>query len=147
VLSTLSLHDALPISAEDVHASSVRVQQARGDIQQRALPAAGGADDRDELTVPDEKIDIGDRSVRPTVCRGEALGDAGKGQGRICAHGVLVRYNRAMALVFTFPCGGCGRTYSVYYPKALLYQLRGTAPREMGLKEDEEELRSGAVDA
>lgn len=52
-----------------------------------------------------------------------------------------------MALVFTFPCGGCGRTYSVYYPKALLYQLSGTAPREMGLKEDEEEQRTGAVDA
>src|SRR5437899_10154809 len=56
-------------------------------------------------------------------------------------------YNGVMALVFTFPCGGCGRTYSVYYPKALLYQLSGTAPREMGLKEDEEEVRSGAVDA
>ena len=56
-------------------------------------------------------------------------------------------YNGVMALVFTFPCGGCGRTYSVYYPKALLYHLSGTAPREMGLKEDEEELRSGAVDA
>jgi len=52
-----------------------------------------------------------------------------------------------MALVFTFSCGGCGRTYSVYYPKTLMYELSGTAPREMGLKEDEEDRRSGAVDA
>lgn len=52
-----------------------------------------------------------------------------------------------MALLFTFPCGSCGRRYSVYYPKALLYELSGTAPRQMGEKEDEEERRSGAVDA
>ncbi|MDQ7820963.1 MAG: hypothetical protein QN173_09555 [Armatimonadota bacterium] len=52
-----------------------------------------------------------------------------------------------MALVFTFPCGGCGRRYSVYYPKALLYELSGTAPREMGLQEDEADRASGAVDA
>jgi len=51
-----------------------------------------------------------------------------------------------MVLVFTFPCGSCRRTYSVYYPKTLLYELSGTAPREMGLKEDEEDRRSGAVD-
>lgn len=56
-------------------------------------------------------------------------------------------YNNAMALVFTFPCGSCGRRYSVYYPKALLYELGGSAPREMGLVEDEEEHRSGAVEA
>ena len=56
-------------------------------------------------------------------------------------------YNGVMALVFTFSCGGCGRTYSVYYPKTLLYELSGTAPREMGLKEDEEDRGSGAVDA
>ncbi len=52
-----------------------------------------------------------------------------------------------MALVFTFPCGSCGRRYSVYYPKAVLYELSGSAPREMGLAEDEEERRSGAVQA
>lgn len=52
-----------------------------------------------------------------------------------------------MALLFTFPCGGCGRRYSVYYPKALLYELSGAAPREMGVAEDEEERRSGAIDA
>src|SRR5712692_8458019 len=56
-------------------------------------------------------------------------------------------YNTVMALVFTFPCGGCGRTYSVYYPKSLLYELSGTAPRELGLKEDEADARAGAVDA
>lgn len=50
-----------------------------------------------------------------------------------------------MALVFTFPCGGCGRRYSVYYPKALLYELSGQAPREMGLAEDEADARSGAI--
>jgi hypothetical protein len=52
-----------------------------------------------------------------------------------------------MALVFTFPCGGCGRRYSVYYPKALLYELSGTAPREMGAREDEADRASGAIDA
>lgn len=52
-----------------------------------------------------------------------------------------------MALLFTFPCGGCGRRYSVYYPKTLLYELSGTAPREMGLAEDEEERTTGAIDA
>jgi uncharacterized cupin superfamily protein len=52
-----------------------------------------------------------------------------------------------VALVFTFPCGGCGRRYSIYYPKALLYELSGTAPREMGVREDEADRASGAVDA
>ncbi|MDQ7842627.1 MAG: hypothetical protein QN141_00860 [Armatimonadota bacterium] len=52
-----------------------------------------------------------------------------------------------MALVFTFPCGGCGRRYSVYYPKALLYVLSGSAPREMGEAEDRAEQASGAVAA
>ena len=56
-------------------------------------------------------------------------------------------YNTVMALVFTFPCGGCGRTYSVYYPKTLLYELSGSAPREMGRQEDEDDIRSGAVEA
>lgn len=52
-----------------------------------------------------------------------------------------------MALVFTFHCGSCKRRYSVYYPKAVLYELSGSAPREMGIAEDEEERRSGAVQA
>ena len=52
-----------------------------------------------------------------------------------------------MALVFTFPCGSCGRRYSVYYPKTLLFELSGTAPREMGLKEDEEDRQNGAIGA
>jgi hypothetical protein len=52
-----------------------------------------------------------------------------------------------MATIFTFPCGGCGRRYSVYYPKALLYELSGSGTREMGEAEDAEDARSGAVDA
>jgi len=52
-----------------------------------------------------------------------------------------------MALVFTFPCGGCGRRYSVYYPKALLYELSGTGTPALGFREDEEEERTGAVAA
>ncbi len=56
-------------------------------------------------------------------------------------------YNEAMALVFTFPCGSCSKRYSVYYPKALLYALSGSGTREMGAREDEEEQRSGAVNA
>lgn len=52
-----------------------------------------------------------------------------------------------MALVFTFPCGRCGREYTVYYPKSVYYALMGTGVKEMGEKEDEEERRSGAVDA
>jgi hypothetical protein len=50
-----------------------------------------------------------------------------------------------MALVFTFPCGGCGRRYSVYYPKALMYELSGAGTRQMGVAEDEAEQASGAV--
>ena len=52
-----------------------------------------------------------------------------------------------MALVFTFPCGGCGRRYSVYYPKALMYELSGSGMRQMGVAEDEAEQASGAVAA
>jgi len=51
-----------------------------------------------------------------------------------------------MANIFTFPCGSCGRRYSVYYPKALLYELSGSGTREMGRAEDEEEDRSGAIE-
>ncbi len=53
----------------------------------------------------------------------------------------------SMALVFTFPCGSCGKRYSVYYPKALLYALSGSGTREMGEREDAAEAGSGAVEA
>jgi hypothetical protein len=52
-----------------------------------------------------------------------------------------------MALIFTFPCGSCGRRYTVYYPKALMYELSGSGTRQMGEKEDEAERASGAIDA
>jgi hypothetical protein len=52
-----------------------------------------------------------------------------------------------MALVLTFPCGRCGREYAVYYPKAIVYPLYGQGTREQGAREDEEEARSGALDA
>ncbi|MDR7482060.1 MAG: hypothetical protein QN183_01755 [Armatimonadota bacterium] len=52
-----------------------------------------------------------------------------------------------MALIFTFPCGGCGRRYTVYYPKALMYELSGSGTREMGVKEDEAERAAGNVEA
>ena len=51
-----------------------------------------------------------------------------------------------MALIFTFPCGGCGRRYTVYYPKAVMYELSGSGTREMGLAEDEADRASGAID-
>lgn len=56
-------------------------------------------------------------------------------------------YIVSMALLFTFPCGSCGRKYTVYYPKALMYELSGTAPRQLGEQEDAAELASGAVEA
>jgi hypothetical protein len=52
-----------------------------------------------------------------------------------------------MALMFTFPCGSCGRRYTVYYPKSLMYELSGSGTREMGFGEDEAERASGAIDA
>jgi len=52
-----------------------------------------------------------------------------------------------MALIFTFHCGGCRRRYTVYYPKALLFELSGSGTREMGLAEDDAERTSGAIDA
>jgi hypothetical protein len=50
-----------------------------------------------------------------------------------------------MALLFTFPCGSCGRKYTVYYPKAVMYELSGTAPRQLGEQEDADERASGAI--
>jgi hypothetical protein len=52
-----------------------------------------------------------------------------------------------VALIFTFPCGGCGKRYTVYYPKALMHELSGSGTREMGTAEDEAERASGALDA
>lgn len=52
-----------------------------------------------------------------------------------------------MALVFTFPCGRCGKKYSVYYPKAFIYSVYGTGTPSQGEREDAEEVASGAVDA
>ena len=52
-----------------------------------------------------------------------------------------------MALVFTFPCGRCGKKYSIYYPKAFVYSVYGTGSRAQGEREDAEEVASGAVDA
>jgi len=52
-----------------------------------------------------------------------------------------------MALLFTFPCGSCGRKYTVYYPKALMYELSGTAPRQLGEQEDAAERASGAIES
>jgi hypothetical protein len=52
-----------------------------------------------------------------------------------------------MALTFTFPCGSCGRRYTVYYPKALMYELSGAGTRQMGTAEDEAERASGAIEA
>jgi hypothetical protein len=52
-----------------------------------------------------------------------------------------------MALVFTFPCGGCGQRYTIYYPKALMYELSGSGMRQMGEAEDEAERASGAIEA
>lgn len=51
-----------------------------------------------------------------------------------------------MALVFTFPCGRCGKKYSVYYPKVFLYSIYGTGTPAQGAREDEEDRASGAVD-
>ncbi len=41
------------------------------------------------------------------------------------------------ALILTFPCGRCGRLYSVYYPKAIVFPLNGSGTREAGAREDE----------
>lgn len=52
-----------------------------------------------------------------------------------------------MALVFTFPCGRCGKKYSIYYPKRFIYSVYGTGTPAQGEREDAEEQASGAVDA
>jgi len=52
-----------------------------------------------------------------------------------------------VALVLTFPCGRCGKKYSIYYPKAFIYSVYGTGTRARGEREDAEEIASGAVEA
>ncbi|HKX19966.1 MAG TPA: hypothetical protein VJT33_18335 [bacterium] len=52
-----------------------------------------------------------------------------------------------MALVFTFPCGRCGKKYSIYYPKKFIYSVYGTGTPAQGEREDAEELASGAIAA
>ncbi len=51
-----------------------------------------------------------------------------------------------MALVLTFPCGRCGKKYSIYYPKTFVYSVYGTGTRAQGEREDAEEITSGAVE-
>jgi hypothetical protein len=52
-----------------------------------------------------------------------------------------------VALVFTFPCGRCGKKYSIYYPKTFIYSVYGTGTPAQGEREDAEEQASGAIDA
>ncbi len=52
-----------------------------------------------------------------------------------------------MALVFTFPCGRCGKKYSIYYPKKFIYSVYGTGTPAQGEREDAEEQASGAIEA
>lgn len=52
-----------------------------------------------------------------------------------------------MALVFTFPCGRCGKKYSIYYPKTFIYSVYGTGTPAQGQREDAEEQATGAIDA
>jgi hypothetical protein len=52
-----------------------------------------------------------------------------------------------VALVFTFPCGRCGKKYSIYYPKRFIYSVYGTGTPAQGEREDAEEQASGAIDA
>ena len=52
-----------------------------------------------------------------------------------------------MALLMTFPCGRCGKKYSVYYPKKFIASVYGTMTPVQAEREDAEELASGAIDA
>lgn len=47
----------------------------------------------------------------------------------------------------TFPCGRCGKKYSVYYPKKFIASVYGTMTPAQAEREDAEELASGAIDA
>ena len=46
----------------------------------------------------------------------------------------------------TFPCGRCGKKYSVYYPKVFLATVYGTMTRAQAEREDAEEVASGAIE-
>lgn len=52
-----------------------------------------------------------------------------------------------MALLMTFPCGRCGKKYSVYYPKAFIASVYGTMTAAQAEREDQQEVASGAIDA
>lgn len=52
-----------------------------------------------------------------------------------------------MALLMTFPCGRCGKKYSVYYPKTFIASVYGTMTPAQAEREDEEEVASGAIEA
>lgn len=52
-----------------------------------------------------------------------------------------------MALVMTFPCGRCGKKYSVYYPKTFIASVYGTMTPAQAAREDAEESTSGAIEA
>jgi hypothetical protein len=52
-----------------------------------------------------------------------------------------------VALIFTFPCGRCGKKYSIYYPKTFIYSVYGTGTPAQGQREDAEEQASGAIAA
>ena len=51
-----------------------------------------------------------------------------------------------MALLMTFPCGRCGKKYSVYYPKVFIASVYGTMTTAQAEREDQEEAASGAID-
>ena len=51
-----------------------------------------------------------------------------------------------MALVMTFPCGRCGKKYSVYYPKTFIASVYGTMTPAQAEREDAEEVASGAIE-
>lgn len=52
-----------------------------------------------------------------------------------------------MALLMTFPCGRCGKKYSVYYPKVFIASVYGTMTAAQAEREDREEAAAGAIDA
>ena len=52
-----------------------------------------------------------------------------------------------MALLMSFPCGRCGKKYSVYYPKVFIASVYGTMTAAQAEREDLEEAASGAIDA
>jgi hypothetical protein len=51
-----------------------------------------------------------------------------------------------VALVMTFPCGRCGKKYSVYYPKTFIASVYGTMTPAQAEREDAEEVASGAIE-